>query len=83
MNKEFLKFYGIETEKRKFHSSKNSINIINVDFNKIVVSDKFFLSKNSFKYFIFYKNNNEVGPFSIMPPKMNKYVHNYNERCLS
>ena len=56
MNKALLKFGNIEIEKRKFDSSKNPADINNVDINKIVISNKFFLCKNSFEYFISYKN---------------------------
>ena len=40
--------------------------IENIDFNKIVVSNKFPFGKQNFKYFIGYKDNKEIRPFCIL-----------------
>ena len=46
--------------------------IENIDFNKIVVSNKFPFGKQNFKYFIGYKDNKEIRPFCIL---FQKWVH--------
>ena len=43
-----IKFGDAEVEKHKFHQYKKLILIKNVDFNKIVVSNKVYFSKKGF-----------------------------------
>ena len=63
MSKEYLNLNDIEIAERKFHSSKSSIALNDVDFHKTLISEKFGNAKNErklknyFKYFIGYKNN--------------------------
>ena len=47
-------------KKQKFHQNKRPILIKNVDFNKIVVSEKLSFGKKGFKYSIGYKENWKV-----------------------
>ena len=58
MNKENLSFGQIEIEKYKFHYFKYLINISNVNIDKILISNK--VSKKYFKYFICYKDDENV-----------------------
>ena len=53
IEKTIVKIGDTEIEKQKFHSP---ISINDIDINKIVVSNKFFLGKKGFKYFIGYKD---------------------------
>ena len=46
MIKEFLRFDGDKTEKKKFDSSKNPIAIDDVNTNKIIISDASACGKN-------------------------------------
>ena len=46
-----------EIEKHKFHQQKHLISIYNVNINKILVSNKVFFVKKSFKYFIGYRDS--------------------------
>ena len=55
MEKAIIKFGHTKVEKHKFHQCKKLILIENVDFNKIVVSNKVYFGKKGFKYFISYK----------------------------
>ena len=60
MSKEYLNLNDIEIAERKFHSSKSSIALNDVDFHKTLISEKFGNAKNERKlkkYFIGYKNN--------------------------
>ena len=52
MDKKIIKFDDTETEEDKFHQHKSPISISDIDINKIVVSNKFPLAKQEFKYFI-------------------------------
>ena len=58
-------FDDIEIEKRKCHYSKYPININNVDIRKIMMSYKVFFGKKGFKYFIGYKDDENVKDFII------------------
>ena len=69
----------IEIKKWKLLYHKISISIYDVDINKIIVSNKIFLGKKGFKYFIGYEDNDKVTPLCIMLPKMSGYRRNYNE----
>ena len=55
-----IKFGDTEVEKHKFHQYKKLILIKNVDFNKIVVSNKVYFGKKGFKYFISYKDAKKI-----------------------
>ena len=50
--KKTLKFNNIILNKKKFHRSKEPIDLLSVDSDKIVVSHKFKHNDEGFKYFI-------------------------------
>ena len=58
----------------KFHSTKNLVDIYNVDINHILVSSEFKdpIGKKCFKYFIGYLNHSDgnLTPLSITLPKL-------------
>ena len=47
-----LKFDNIRVNKKEFHKSKQPIDLISVNIDQIVVSDKFKHSDEGYKYFI-------------------------------
>ena len=55
MTEKTLKFNNIRVNKKKFHMSKKAIDLMSVNVNKIVVSDKFNHNEDCFKYFIGYQ----------------------------
>ena len=55
-----LKFNNIKVNKKKFHISKKTIDLMSVNRNKIVVSDKLNHNKDCFKYFIGYQKSEIV-----------------------
>ena len=55
-----LKFHNIKVNKKKFHISKKTIDLMSVNINKIVVSDKLNHNKDCFKYFIGYQKSEIV-----------------------
>ena len=74
MSKKTLKFNNIRVNKKKFHMSKKEIDLMSVNVNKIVVSDKFNHDEDCFKYFIGYPKGEIVRPLCIILPQMNGYI---------
>ena len=56
MSEKTLKFNNIRLNKKKFQKSREPIDLFSVNVDQIVVSDKFELNSESFKYFIGYQN---------------------------
>ena len=54
MNEETLKFNDIILNKKEFHKSKESIDLLSVNADQIVVSDKFKHNNEGFEHFIGY-----------------------------
>ena len=52
MSEKTLKFNDIRVNKKEFHKSKQPVEIMSVNIDQIVVSDKFKHSDKGFKYFI-------------------------------
>ena len=74
MTKTTLKFSNIRVNKKKFHMSKKAIDLMSVNLDQIVVSDKFNHDKAGFKYFIGYQKGEIVKPLCIILPQMNGYI---------
>ena len=72
--KKTLKFNNIILNKKKFHRSKEPIDLLSVDLYWIVVSYKFKHNDESFKYFIGYLKNEIVKPLCIILPQMSRYI---------
>ena len=64
--------------KKNFHMSKKSIDLMSVNVNKIVVSGKFKLNEDAFKYFIRYQKGEIVRPLFIILPQMSGYIKLWN-----
>ena len=54
--------------------SKKAIDLMSVNLNKIVVSDKFNYNEDCFKYFIGYQKGEILRPLCIILPQMNGYI---------
>ena len=74
MGEKTLKFNNIKVNKKTFYKSKQAIELDLADTGKIVVSDRFRYSEESFKYFIGYQENEIVKPLGIISPQMNGYI---------
>ena len=74
MSEKTLQFNDIILNKKEFHKSKESIDLLSVDADQIVVSHKFKLADDVFKYFIGYKEGEIVKPFCIILPQMSGYI---------
>ena len=74
MTEKTLKFNNIRVNKKKFHMSKKAIDLMSVNIDQIVISDKFNHNNNDFKYFIGYQEDEIVKPLCIILPKMSGYI---------
>ena len=74
MSEKTLQFNDIILNKKEFHKSKESIDLLSVDADQIVVSQKFKLTADVFKYFIGYKEGEIVKPLCIILPQMSTYI---------
>ena len=83
MTKKTLKFNNIKVNKKKFHMSKEPINLMSVNIDQVVVYDKFNNNSNNnnnnncnngFRYFIGYQEGGIVKPLCIILPQMSRYI---------
>ena len=74
MSEKTLKFDNIILNKKKFHRSKEPIDLLSVDLDQIVVSHKFKHNDEGFKYFIGYLKGEIIKPLCIILPQMSGYV---------
>ena len=74
MSEKTLKFNNIRVNKKEFHKSKQPIDLMSVNVDQIVVSDKFKHSEEGFKYFIGYQEGEIVKPLCIILPQMSRYI---------
>ena len=74
MTEKTLKFNNIKVNKKEFHKSKKPIDLMPVNTNQIVVSDKFKHNNDGFKYFIGYQEGEIVKPLCIILPQMSAYI---------
>ena len=74
MTKKTLKFNNNSVNKKKLHMSKEPIDLMSVNIDQIVVSDKFKHNNEGFKYFIGYQKGEIVKPLCIILPQMSGYI---------
>ena len=74
MTEKTLKFNNIRVNKKKFHMSKKAIDLMSVNIDQIVISDKFNHNNNGFKHFVGYQKGAIVRPLCITLPKMSGYI---------
>ena len=79
MSEKTLKFNNIRLNKKEFHKSKEPIDLMSVNVDQIVVSDKFKHSDEGYKYFIGYQEDEIVKPLCNFLPQMSGYFK-YFER---
>ena len=70
MSEKTLKFDNIRVNKKEFHKSKQSIDLLSVNVDQIVISDKFKHSDEGFKYSTGYQKGEIVKPLCIILPQM-------------
>ena len=74
MSEETLKFNNVRLNKKEFHKPKEPIDLMSVNVDQIVASDKFKHNNEGFKYFIGYKESGIVKPLCIIFPQMSGYI---------
>ena len=74
MSEKTLKFNNIRLNKKEFHKSKEPIDLLSVNVDQIVVSDKFKHNNEGFKYFIGYQEGETVKPLCIILPQTSGYI---------
>ena len=74
MSEKTLRFNKIRLSKKEFHKPKQPIDLMSVNLDQIVVSDKFKHSDEGFKYFIGYQEGEIVKLLCIILPQMNGYI---------
>ena len=74
MSVKILKFNNIIFNKKTFHKPKEPIDLVSVNIDRIVVSDKFKHNNEGFKYFIGYLEDELVKPLCITLPQMSGYI---------
>ena len=76
------KFWRQKNQKSDFYKNKKIEKIDDIDVNKILVSKKeSYGTKNSFKYFIGYNDNNVIRPLCIRLPQMTGYAKKIDENA--
>ena len=77
MSRENVNFGDKKIKKSDFYKNKKVTKIDGIDANKILVSKKeTYGTKNSFKYFIGY-NDNDIRPLCIKLPQTTGYVRKF------
>ena len=79
MSEKTLKSNNIRLNRKEFQNSKEPIDLMSVNVDQIVVSDKFKHNKEGFQYFIGYQEGEIVKPLFIILPQMSgciKYFEN-------
>ena len=74
MNEKTPKFNNTRLNKKEFHNSKEPNDLMSVNIDQIVVSDKFKHNNEGFKYCIGYLEGGIVKPLSIVLPQMSRYI---------
>ena len=74
MSEKTLKSNNIKVNKKEFYKSKEPIDLMSVNLDQIIVSDKFKHNNKDFKYFIGYQEDGIVKPLCIILPQMSGYI---------
>ena len=74
MNEKTLRFNNIILNKKNIHRSKEPIDLLSVDLDRIVVSYKLKHNDEGFKHFIGYLENGIVKPLCIILSQMDGYI---------
>ena len=69
-----MKFNKIRLKKKEFHQSKEPVDLLSVNVDQILVSDKLKRNNEGFKYFIGYLEGEIVKPLCTILPQMSGYI---------
>ena len=74
MSQETLKFNNIRLHKKEFQKPKKTIDLMPVNGDQIVASDKFNHNNEGFKYFIGYQEGEIIKTLYLILPQMSEYM---------
>ena len=74
MTEKALKVNNIRVNEKEFHKSNKPIDLMSVNVDQIVVSNKFNHNNDDFKDFIGYQEGDIVKPLCIILPQMSGYI---------
>ena len=77
MSEKTLKFNNIRLNKKEFHKSKEPIDLLSVDLDQIVVSDKCKQNDEGFKDFIGDLKSEIIKPLCIIFPQISGYIKHF------
>ena len=83
MTKKTLKFNNIRVNKKEFHMSKQPIDLMSVNIDQIVVSEKCSHNNEGFKYFIGYQEGEIVKPLCVILPQMSGHIKYFEYRGIN
>ena len=82
MSRKNRNFDNKKIKRSSFYKSKTINNIEDIDVNNILVSKtELYDTKNCFKYFIGYNDNDIIRPLCIRLPQMTGYARKFNENA--
>ena len=81
MSEKTLKFNNIRLNKKELHKSKEPIDLMSVNVDQIIVSDKFKHSDEGFKYSISYQEGEIFKPLCLILPQMSGYIKYFENGC--
>ena len=77
-----INFEDKKIKKSECYKNKKVTRIADIDVNKILVSKKEpYGTKNSFKYFVGYNDNDVIRPFCVRLPQMTGYARKFYENA--
>ena len=80
MSGKSINFNDKKIKESDFYKNKRISKIEDIDANKMLVSKKeAYGTKNSFKYFIGYNDNDVIRPLLVKLPQMTGYARKFNE----
>ena len=74
MSERTLKFNNVGLNKKEFHKPKQPIDLMSVNVDQMVVSDKFKHNNEGLKYFIGYQEDEIVKPLCVILPQVSGYI---------
>ena len=80
MSAKSINFDCKKIKKSEFYKNKKVTEIDKIDDNKILVSkEEPYGTKNSFKYFIAYNDNDVIRPLCLKLPQMTGFLKKFND----
>ena len=80
MSGKSIDFDDKKIKRSDFYKNKKAFQIDHIDVNKVLVSKKEpYDTKNSFKYFIGYSDNDVIRPLYLRLPKITGYTRKFDE----